>query len=530
MKKLLLCVFCVPFFGMSQDSFIDDSPTINSLALNNDSLLKFILTDTGINTELSEIGATFFKDKFLIVSNKKRRHTKTTFNESLSQFNNNIYCTNVDKNGNLSFPLQFSTVLDSDFNEGSMTFANDDKTIYFTHTTENSNNFKLYSANLDLEIQGYWKDVREIPITTNDFSVETPFYNKIDNTIYFSSNMPGGFGGYDLYVGHIKADGTLENIKNLGKEVNSDKDEKYPFVTPENNYIYFSSTGHDTFGGYDVFRSSIVENSYINTRNLGSGLNTTKDEVGYILVSKNRGYISINKEDDKDNFDVYRFDIHQQEQQLNIVVVETNSKIKLPNASVVITDEFGQVIKETKTNDKGEVKLIIEPLTAYNISTNKEGYEPNANAVTASTQNNFVTETIKMNQKKAEIVDDAIVIENIFFDFNKATLKEESRLSLDKVVTVMNEIPEMTLTINAHTDNKGSDKYNLLLSQKRAKSAYDYLITKGINKSRLSHNGYGESKPLHDCGSNCTEVQDLENRRIEFKINKTIEVTDASEN
>lgn len=530
MRKLFFCVFCIPFLGMSQDSFMDDSIAKNNTTLNNDSLLKYILTDTGINTELSEIGASFFKDKFLIVSNKKRRHTKTTFNEKSNQFNNNIYCTNVDKNGNLSFPLQFSTVLDSDFNEGSMTFSNEDKTIYFTHTTENSDNFKLYKADLDVEIQGYWKDVVEIEITTPEYSVETPYYTAGTNKIYFSSNMPGGFGGYDLYVADINTNGTLENIQNLGKEVNSSKDEKYPFVTPDSKYLYFSSTGHDTFGGYDVFRSSIVNNAYINRRNIGSGLNSNKDEVGYILVNKDQGYISINKEDDKENFDVFRFEVQQLEQQLNILVVESDSKIKLPNANMVITDEFGNTIKETKTNDKGEIKLIIDPLTAYTISTSKDGYEPNLNAVTASTENNFVSETIKMTQKKPEIVNDAIVMENIFFDFNKATLKEESQLSLNKVVTVMNEMPDMTLTINAHTDNKGSDKYNLALSQKRAKSTYDYLVSKGIDKSRLAHKGYGESKPLHDCQQNCTEIQDSENRRVEFLINKAIEFTDATTN
>lgn len=529
MKKLFLCVFCFPFLGMSQDQFIDDSKTENFTALNNNSLLKYILTDTGINTELSEIGATFFRDKFLIVSNKKRRHTKTTFNETLNRFNNNIYCTNVDKNGNLSFPLQFSTLLDSEFNEGFMTFSEDEKTIYFTHTSDTSDNFKLYKAVLDIEIQGYWKDITEINITKPEYSVETPFLSKSNNKLYFSSNMSGGFGGYDIYVADIKKDGTIENIKNLGKEVNSAKDEKYPFVTPDNNYIFYSSNGHNTFGGYDVFRNSIVNETYINTRNIGSGLNTKKDEVAYILVNKNEGYISINKEDDKENFDVYRFDIQQQEQQLNVLVVENNSKVKLPNANVIITDEFGNKIKETKTDNNGEIKLTIEPLTSYTITTNKEGYEPNINSVIASTENNFVAETINMNQKKAEIINDAIVMENIFFDFNKTSIKEESQLSLNKIVAVLNEIPDMTIVINAHTDNKGSDKYNLFLSEKRAKSTYEYLISKGIDKSRLSYNGYGESRPLHKCQV-CTEIQDSENRRVEFLINKTLEVSDASSN
>lgn len=530
MNKLFFCVFCIPFLGISQDQFITDSKTKNNPISNNNSLLNYTLTDTGVNTELSEIGTSFFKDKFLIVSNKKRRHTTTTFNEQSNRFNNNIYCTNVDKNGNLSFPLQFSTVLDSDFNEGSMTFTKDEQTVYFTHTSEKSANFKLYKSTLDVEIQGYWKDVVEITVTDDAYSVETPYYNTADDKLYFSSNMPGGFGGFDLYVAHVKEDGTLENITNLGADVNSSSDEKYPYITPDNKYVYFSSTGHNSFGGYDVFRSSIVNKQYSNTRNLGSGLNSNKDEVSYILVNKNQGYISINKDNDKENFDVYRFDIQKKEQYLNLMVVENNSKVKLPNVAVVITDEFGSKIKETKTNDKGEIKFDIEPLTSYTIATEKDGYEPKTTAIKVSTENQFIAETINLNQRKAEIIDDAIVMENIFFDFNKTTIKEESQLSLNKIVAVLNEIPDMTIMINAHTDNKGSDKYNLALSEKRAKSAYEFLITKGIDRSRLGYKGYGESQPLHDC-QKCTELQDSENRRVEFIINKIEQqLSDATSN
>lgn len=519
MKNLFLYVICIPLLGISQNQTNTDSKTKKLTSSNNNSLLNYTLTDTGVNTELSEIGTSFFKDKFLIVSNKKRRHTTTTFNEQLNRYNNNIYCTNVDKNGNLSFPLQFSTVLDSDFNEGSMTFTKNEKTVYFTHTSEKSENFKLYKSTLDVEIQGYWKDVEEVKITDDAYSVETPFFNIIDSKLYFSSNMPGGYGGYDLYVATVKEDGMIENIVNLGPEINSSFDEKYPYLTPENKYIYFSSTGHNSIGGYDVFRGSLANQNYTNIKNLGSSLNTEKDEIGYILINKNQGYISINKTDDKENFDVYRFDIDYQEQQLNLKVVENNSKVKLPNAKVIITDEFGQKIKETKTDEKGEIKLTIDPLTAYTVSTEKEGYNGNINTLSTSTENKFVSEVINLKQKKAEIIDNAIVMENIFFDFNKTTIKEESQLSLNKIVAVLSEIPDMTININAHTDNKGSEKYNLALSEKRAKSTYEFLISKGVDKSRLDYKGYGESQPLHDC-QNCTEIQDTENRRVEFIINK----------
>ena len=518
MKRLLLCVLCIPFIGFSQDSFNDYNSNSSLNQIKKPTLLNYVLTDTGINTELSEIGSSFFKDKFLVVSNKKRRHTKTTFNETSNKFNNNIYCTNVDKNGNLSFPLQFSTVLDSDFDEGSMTFSPDEKTIYYTHTSENASTFKLYKATLDLEIQGYWKDVTEITITTPEYSVEAPFVNKNGTKMYFSSNMPGGFGGFDIYVADILEDGSISNIQNLGSAVNSSSDEKYTFATPTDTYIYFSSKGHNGFGGYDVFRASNTKTGYTNVVNVGSGLNTAKDEVGYMLVNPRQGYISINKEEDKEDFDVYRFDMEQKEQELSVVVVENNSKIKLPNTTVSIEDEFGNEITTLKTNPSGEIKLKTEPLTQYTITATKEGYDPKTDIIKTTSDSYVVSEVVKMNQKKAEIIDDAIVLENIFFDFNKASVSEESQLSLNKVVDILNENEALTISINAHTDTKGSDKYNQVLSEKRAKSAYSYLISKGIDKSRLAYKGYGESQPLHKC-TTCTEIEDQENRRVEFKIN-----------
>ena len=136
------------------------------------------------------------------------------------------------------------------------------------------------------------------------------------------------------------------------------------------------------------------------------------------------------------------------------------------------------------------------------------------------TSENILSNPIKLEQDKPVVTEDAIVIESIYFEFNKATITKESQLSLNKIVNVLNEYPEMKLDIGAHTDNKGSDKYNMVLSQKRAKSTVDYLTSKGISRDRLTYKGYGESKPLIDCGGKCTAEEDQKNRRVEFNIVK----------
>ena len=172
-------------------------------------------------------------------------------------------------------------------------------------------------------------------------------------------------------------------------------------------------------------------------------------------------------------------------------------------------------ISKIKSDEKGKIRLELDPLTQYTATISKDGYETKITSLSSGDSN----KNLKLTQEKAIITEDAIVIENIYFDFDKATIKQESTLSLNKIVEVLNNNPEMSIAINAHTDNKGSADYNQKLSGRRAKSTYQYLIDKGIAASRLSYKGYGESQLLNKCDK-CTPEQDQTNRRVEFKINK----------
>jgi outer membrane protein OmpA-like peptidoglycan-associated protein len=270
-------------------------------------------------------------------------------------------------------------------------------------------------------------------------------------------------------------------------------------------------------GGYDVFRSSIVDGNYLEALNLGISLNSRRDDLAFVLVTPEKGYLSTDKSH-SGNFDILKFEVKQLEKSSpTYTIVEQLSQLPLPNAKIVIKNEFGDIVNETVSDENGKIKIPLNPISYNYITVEKEGYEPFTSRFTSE---NLISDPIQLKQKKAEITADAIVIENILFAFDKDLIKAESELSLNKIVEVLNQFPEMTLTINAHTDNKGSDKYNLALSQRRAKSTVTYLISKGISKERLTYKGYGESKPLNDC-TNCTPEQDQANRRVEFKINKS---------
>lgn len=312
-------------------------------------------------------------------------------------------------------------------------------------------------------------------------------------------------------------DGTYGKPVNLGANINTSEDEKFPNITADSKHLYFSSKGHMNIGGYDVFRSSIVDGKYLEALNLGVTLNSRRDDLAFVLVSEDKGYLSTDKSQ-SGNFDILKFEVKQLEKSSpTYTVVEKLSQLPLPNAKITIKNEFGEVVNEAISDENGKIKIPLNPISYNFITVEKDGYEPFTSKFTSE---KLLNDPIQLKQKKAEITEDAIVIENIFFAFDKDLIKAESELSLNKIVEVLNEYPTMTLTINAHTDNKGSDKYNLALSQRRAKSTVSYLISKGISKDRLTFKGYGESKPINDC-TKCTPEQDQANRRVEFKINKS---------
>lgn len=478
--------------------------------------ISFITSDTGINSELNEIGTTFFKNKYIILSNKKRRHADVTVNPITNTPNNNLYCVDVKEDGNLSFPLLFSQALDSENDEGSIGFSSDQRTIFYTQ--ENPNNkqlFTLHKATLNEKDAKKWTNITNLNVVPEQYSAETPSVSPDGKKIYIASNIPGGFGGFDIYEATIAEDGTVGKLVNLGPNVNTADDEKYPYMSSDNKYLYFSSKGHLNLGGYDVFRSAYIDNSFLTAMNLGTDLNSRRDDVAFVMTSPSKGYISTDKKQ-SGNFDILKFEIKKQENlHFNYTIVEEVTKTALPNAIVVVTDEFGTKLTETQSDNNGKIKLTLEPLTFYNVEVMKDGYETKkTNIATGDTDKN-----IALTQKKAVVTDDAIVIENIYFDFNKSSVKKESELSLNKIVEVLTNNPNMSITINAHTDSKGSETYNQTLSESRAKAAYQYLLKKGIPAKQLTYKGFGESELLEKC-EKCSAKQDQTNRRVEFKIVK----------
>ncbi len=503
-------------------TYTNNSVSSNNIGANG---FQFEVLDAGVNTKYSEIGTGFFRNKLIMVSSKKLGGlAKIDFNTNEAY--KELFCLDIGKNGALSRPLLFSRILNTNDSEDQLTFSPNEKTVYYTRSSkDNSLEYKLYKATLEEDSHGNWVNEELLAINKTNVSIETPFLNRTGDKLYFSSNMPGSIGGYDIYVSNVNADGSLDTPKNLGHSINTTSDEKYPSLSLNGKHLYFSSKGHQNLGGYDLFESRILTNSYKAPRNLGNTINSRYDEVAYFLATKNKGYVSSNKPNGKGSFDIYTAVNKEIIQSVKGRVIDLVTKIKLPNTLIILKDEDNNELARQMTNTAGSFSFDnVEPFELYTLTVHKDGFKDDRFEFLANRNfNTIYNKDLELKTTKpviTEINDELrIVLENIYFDFAKYSIKEESTISLNKIIKVLNDNPDISLAINAYTDIRGNDAYNLKLSNKRAKSALHYLIKNGIAKSRLISKGYGETKSLIDCKTkSCTDEEHQSNRRIEFVI------------
>lgn len=519
MKKTTFSIVLLFLFNImsAQDSFLPDT-TIDFNKTISELKDTYTVGTTDVNTKQSEIGSTFFMNKYIMYSSRRTGAIGAGKDSETNLPYNSLYCMSIDKNGNLSKPYFFASVLDSKGNEGGLTFSPNEKIVYYTKSDEKSpKNFQLYKRIFDEECRCTWIQESAASFNSLDYSIENPRVSPDGKKLYFASNMSGGFGGFDLYVADIDENNMPVNPKNLGSTINTSGDEKFPFISQEKE-LFFSSTGHNGYGNFDVFVSRIKKSSYSSPLNLGKTINSSANDIAFILASKNKGYLTTDKTSGLGSYDIYKFDLQKNIIKIEGKTIEEKSKIALPNTTITLVDEEGQEISSQKSSPEGNYSFEVTPIENYSITTKKEGYLDSSNPF--STDNKSSILTIEMQQKKAEVTENAIIIENIYFDYNKSSLKQESTLSLNKIVEVLIANPEMKITVNAHTDTRGSDKYNMVLSEKRANEAKKYLIKKGINSSRLIAKGFGKTQPLSNCGNNCSEIEFDADRRIVFVILK----------
>ncbi|WP_394750897.1 OmpA family protein [Spongiimicrobium salis] len=506
-----------------------------------DALLKqqpqFYITHLSINTPMADFGSTFYEDKIIFASSRDSLNLHTRLYEWNRQpFLNLFSADTLDIGSDLVEVHSFSKIINTKYHEASVSFTPDQKTMYFTRNNytdknlerdqEGTNHLKIYRTFLK---DGTWSSPQEIAINNVAYSVGQPALSPDGKKLYFVSDMPGSIGATDIFVAEILEDGTFSQPKNLGLGINTSGREMFPYITA--GKLYFASDGHLGLGGLDIFESTI-NNGFSKPVNLGKLLNSSKDDFGYIVnENTGRGYFSSNREGGTGDDDIYSFQRLDKEchQTVEGIVTRTSNAQPLDDVSVQLLDSTGVILEETTTGMEGIFRFdtLLSCLTSYQIQVSKTGYHETLQDFTTTNEIGF-DNTIPL--KITRILEEwstveqgvrKIKIDHIFFDLNKAEIKFEAAMELNKIVTIMKEYPKMIIKIESHTDARGSDNYNEALSDKRAKSTAEYIISQGIESHRIkSAIGYGEKKLLNGCSNNvqCSDRAHNINRRSEFII------------
>ncbi|MBT8377199.1 MAG: OmpA family protein, partial [Bacteroidia bacterium] len=324
-------------------------------------------------------------------------------------------------------------------------------------------------------------------------------------------------------------DGTFGEPENLGPTINTKHREQFPFVS-DYNVLYFSSIGHQGYGGLDVFRSNVVNGEFDAPVNLGSPLNSSLDDFAYVVKEKNDiGYVSSNRSGFDRIYGVAREENPLTKYQVEGIVQDANSEELLPGSLVTLFDESDTVIQDTIVGENAYYIFKIEPNKKYKVRGTRKAYIPQ-DVEFSTDKNGKVQHDIYLSLEKyvdvEEIVtetekgDVQVELDRIYFDFDESTIREDAAETLNVLVDLMKKYPDMQVEVSAHTDVRGPDEYNLNLSKRRAESTLEYLVSQGIERNRLKSMGYGEMQPLNKCVKEgiCTDDEYDINRRCEFKI------------
>jgi outer membrane protein OmpA-like peptidoglycan-associated protein/tetratricopeptide (TPR) repeat protein len=433
-----------------------------------------------------------------------------------------IYRADYNTDGTITNVIGVSSI-NSKYHDGPLTMSTDGNTVYFTSDSfressfekDKANKLKLGRNNLFKATKNgdSWGDITSLPFNSKEFSTSNPSLSRDGKTLYFSSDRPGSIGGVDIWKVAVNADGTYGEPQNLGNKVNTEGNESFPFIADDNKTLYFASSGRPGLGGLDVFQIDLTSGE---ASNLGKPVNSEKDDFAFTFnESKKVGFVSSNRNGNDDIFGATPVC------SVDVLTVVTDAKTGaiLTNATVSILDDKRNVIATEMSNAKGEVKYQVECDKPYVVQASKDGYEGNTFAVTKS-KGPTVKIDAAIQPIDVIVTETEIILKPIFFEYDKSNITQEGAFELDKLVQVMKNNDKMVVMAKSHTDNRGSDKYNLSLSDRRAKSTVQYIISKGIDASRISGKGMGELEPKVDCGASCTEEQHAQNRRSEFLIVK----------
>ncbi len=462
-----------------------------------------------INTEVSEYYPTLTIDANKLIFTRRVNNDNEDFYES--DFVDGKWSKAKGLEGNIN----------TNMNEGAQNISEDGQWLIFTgcNFPEGFGSCDLYISYLDKD---GWSTAENLGRTINtEFWESAPSLSPDKRDLYFTSNRPGGYGGNDIYVSHRLTNGHWSPPENLGPEINTIGEESTPFIHADNQSLYFTSNGHQGYGGDDLFVSRKDANGkWTKPENLGYPINTIENEGSIVITADGKtAYYASDRADSRGGLDLYSFQVRDDVRPARTIwikgkVFDAKTTKGLPSAVELIDLSSKQIISKVQTDETGNYFITLPLGKDYAFNVNRKGYLFFSENFPLSKKQPDSTYNIDIPLQPIE-ANAVVVLKNIFFDVNKYDIKNESQVELDEVVDLMKENPTVKIEISGHTDNVGKPIDNQKLSENRAKAVVTYLTAKGIDTKRLLFKGLGDTKPISD---NKTEEGKAKNRRTELKV------------
>ncbi|MFA6925201.1 MAG: OmpA family protein [Bacteroidales bacterium] len=522
----------------TNDDLIEDTERQIEMCYNAKKIIKnpinIKIEDMGasVNTMFPEYSPVISHDQKTLIYTSRRERSTGGLKDVEGKYYEDIFISKKDTSGKWKKAQSIGSAINTPSHEASISLSKDGKQLFIYKGEINNGDIYVSKAR-----GSTWATPIDLGTTVNTKYHETHASLSPDGKIlYFVSDKPGGYGGKDIYASELNLDGKWGEAINLGPEINTKYDEDSPFILDDGVTLYFSSTGHESMGGYDIFRSKLLPDGYWTTpENIGFPINTTDNDVFYDPADDGiHAYYSSSKNEGFGEQDIYMITILKQKEKNILLIGTVNDALSFKplDANIEITDNNKKaVIANFKADKKGMFSITLPKEINYTITATYPDYnnyteifDIGKDTVTTIIKNISLQKPMIAVESKTAIkafktedyeIGEKIILKNVFFDFDKATLRQESVTELQNLVNLLNQLPTFVIEISGHTDNVGLAEYNKTLSKKRAEAVVDFLAEKGISKSRLTYKGYGSEQPI---ATNSTAEGRQQNRRTEFKI------------
>lgn len=444
------------------------------------------------NSRRGEFSPMLAGDKYdqLYFASSRSKDKDAKVSAITGQNNNNLFLVKQDEKGAWLAPVELEDEVNTEYDEGTPSFSPDGNTMYYTYCAQDPEGPRTAEIYISTRSSAKWgKGTRATIVKDSVTALGHPSISPDGKYLYFVSDAVGGFGGKDIFRARV-AGNDFGPMENLGEEINTPGDEMFPYVR-DSVTLYFASNGHPGMGGLDLFKATQDSTGKWKVENLGAPINSMADDFGITFAGKEeRGFFCSNRNDARGYDHIYSFE----RPTITIFIegiVNDVDEYPIEDATVRIVGKDGLNVKVPVKKD-GTYRVELERDIRYVMMASARGY----------LNQNYELHTDPEEKNETYIVDfflspisKPVVIDNIFYDFDKATLRPESKKALDEMIKMLNDNPNVTIELGAHTDRKGTDQYNERLAQRRAQSVVDYLIAGGIEAARLEAKGYGESVP-----------------------------------